>query len=935
MRSIKEIFSFSKIFAVFLLLVFSSSFIFGASNFNLGNPSFNLSKVFQPGENLKGTINISFSEQTESSNFYVKEGSFLFGKFNLSQLLSANGNILIPGVTYTCEPSSCKDGYSQLGSAVESKKFVLGAGTNNIIGLKLMGSNVPLIESISMSLYSDAPESCTNQLAIDLFDDGVIDWANPTFNLESFCSSPDYGCYVPSTGTSTISQGKQYCGSFQINPSGGIYVGADLQGSGPATFNFIMGEEFGNQCEISVTNSSKVGCVINKATSEVENITLCLTQITGSPYKIYYEDNSPCGYVDYPENSHDFSLFTKGLRYVKLGNFRVNFSEIDDSYLLENYDYNCTKGCYIPIKFISGFNQEITINSINLSYESSGISVASSPAEIYNLALVKPKFTLPFTKLYLDNLGIKAPSAAGFHNISLYFGESKIGDSSIEVLSLPTIKYLYPRTVPAGYEINFNLVAEANSGNNTKYTWYFGDNSTKETSEPKVKHSYASLGTRDLLVQVSNNLGSVNKSFLINIESPQKYLNTTFSYYKTKNSELKNKISDFPVLVKNYLDKKFNISSNEERLVILQNQFNNAGNDSSNYIEIVFELSQINFPDVINFSQTSDGIFIPKKDNIDRNLMNSLTKSNYSGNLEAIQNAVYSWAVTLFSVSGNSKTYFASYDDSSMTLLTYFNFKFTPLDSINRAYFIISNPGAVLSWANTEDISSGKGFVLDGLESGMQKTLEFIIPGDKIGLLDAPIFYFPSSSELILVDEVVQCNYNSKCDKSSGENSENCKSDCKPWGRIFLWWGILLIVMLILYILAQEWYKRYYEAYLFKNKDDLYNLINFMDNAEKQGLGKEAMYSKLVGKEWDKEQLDFAYHKFKGQRTGMWEIPIFRFWENKKVFKEIEARKNIINPQLPPKPLVRFVGKTQNTKITTTRVTSIVDKSKTNMKPSK
>ena len=41
---------------------------------------------------------------------------------------------------------------------------------------------------------------------------------------------------------------------------------------------------------------------------------------------------------------------------------------------------------------------------------------------------------------------------------------------------------------------------------------------------------------------------------------------------------------------------------------------------------------------------------------------------------------------------------------------------------------------------------------------------------------------------------------------------------------------ILLILVLVVYIFLQEWYKRKYESHLFKNKDELYNLINFVSH---------------------------------------------------------------------------------------------------------
>ena len=38
------------------------------------------------------------------------------------------------------------------------------------------------------------------------------------------------------------------------------------------------------------------------------------------------------------------------------------------------------------------------------------------------------------------------------------------------------------------------------------------------------------------------------------------------------------------------------------------------------------------------------------------------------------------------------------------------------------------------------------------------------------------------------------------------------------------------------------------------------------------------------------EQINYALKKFKGERIGMWEIPIFKFAENKKTKEEIAKR---------------------------------------------
>ena len=105
-----------------------------------------------------------------------------------------------------------------------------------------------------------------------------------------------------------------------------------------------------------------------------------------------------------------------------------------------------------------------------------------------------------------------------------------------------------------------------------------------------------------------------------------------------------------------------------------------------------------------------------------------------------------------------------------------------------------------------------------------------------------------------------------------------------------LWIFILIIFTLVVYISLQEWYKRHYEKYLFPNKDDLYNVINFIYNARASSLKDEEIRSKLLRLRWTGEQVTFAFRKIDGKRTGMYEIPIFKVFENMKVKEEIAKR---------------------------------------------
>ena len=111
------------------------------------------------------------------------------------------------------------------------------------------------------------------------------------------------------------------------------------------------------------------------------------------------------------------------------------------------------------------------------------------------------------------------------------------------------------------------------------------------------------------------------------------------------------------------------------------------------------------------------------------------------------------------------------------------------------------------------------------------------------------------------------------------------------WGKFMLWFGISVVVLFVIYIALQEWYKRYYEKYLFKNPDDLFNILTFIYNARMGGLKDDEIRRKLSASGWKGEQLSFAFNKISGRRTGMFEIPIFKSMEQKRLQQELERRR--------------------------------------------
>ena len=84
----------------------------------------------------------------------------------------------------------------------------------------------------------------------------------------------------------------------------------------------------------------------------------------------------------------------------------------------------------------------------------------------------------------------------------------------------------------------------------------------------------------------------------------------------------------------------------------------------------------------------------------------------------------------------------------------------------------------------------------------------------------------------------------------------------------------------------QVWYRKKYETYLFKNKNDLFNIMHYVNSSKKKGLSESEIEKSLRKSKWGNEQVNYAMKKYSGKRTGMVEIPI------DKLIKKISLKKS-------------------------------------------
>ena len=385
-----------------------------SADFSLGNKSYEITTAYNPGQNIKGWVNISFDNEFGSSLLAAFDS-----ETSLDDFLDANNIDCSVSSLCSCFPADCKGAYSADGSGSSSKSFSLSPSSSLVLGIKLTG-DIDSVDKINFKVSSDVSESCLSPLKIDLLEDGA-DWSEPKIlNVE--CSADnDYGCYEePSSGISSVSSSTKYCEKIELKGKG-FNIGADLTGSGSAEFVMSVDAEDYEECEIDVNGNGEYSCNVtfeNEIENEIQaDICIIADSANTNEYTIKYEDENPCGYSGGFE--HDFKIFAKPLKFAAIENFEFNqtsiFSNVNlgdeiESYILEKYDRNCSEGCIIPIKF-SGINQNIVVSNLDVDYLSDGLS--RSESLFYDISSSDFKISSKFLKLDLEKSGIKVPSLSG------------------------------------------------------------------------------------------------------------------------------------------------------------------------------------------------------------------------------------------------------------------------------------------------------------------------------------------------------------------------------------------------------------------------------------------------------------------------------------------------------------------------------------------
>jgi PKD repeat protein len=867
--------------------IFSVSLII--SDFTGGDKLAEIGLIYGPSQAVNGWVNISLDNEPSNSLLTALSSSI-----ELKEFLDANNAV------YSCSPLDCMPSYSSMGTGVSSKSFSLNWNETEIFGIKLTG-DVTGINSLSFNVATDAGKSCLHPIQIDVLNDDIIEWKAQTVANDFTCVlSNNYGCWDETeySGDLFLITDSRYCENINlVAPAKSFRIGAEIieATGGDVDFKMEINTNLNAEsCIVTGSASGTIGCNVEfpYPITDTTQAEVCIsTDKSGDngKYQIKYEEVSPCGFAG--NQDYDFPIFVNPGKYDAVSDFTFDQTLVDGdsaidladeiwSYISSKYNGDCNPECIVPIKFESGISQTNTISSMSLIYQKGG---SLSETNIYDINETPALISSDFQKLDLEKGNFLAPDDYGEVEFRLELKGSKIFEQDIEVKPVPEIKKVMPNIVPASVEVDFFIILEE-PGANLTYSWDFGDGDTETSETNTITHIYTDIGTYDLIAKVSNNHGESLKTFQISVVSPKDAINDTLKEYEDNLEKIKDELDNIPLWIKTEIEKKVDLDNLNSSLNIQKGKYDDASSDQD-YVEIMNSLLNLKIPYKFNVSQRVNPTnFFLSQEQLDLEVLDNLGAGSPDETEEKYYNAVNNWIQENLDISLESKTYSFYYKDSTVEpLVSYVKIILNPKNDLEEIYFIVNGDPEMIEFNNieTESIEGVSEAVIFSELSG-QQIIEFLYPSE-INIQSFPIFVSPELKDLDT--GIVQ-----KCEKDKGENSENCRTDCKPLGwTIVLLFG-LFFVGFIVYIILQEWYKKHYESRLFKSKNQLYNLINFMSNSLTHGLKKAELFKKLKPLGWKGEQLNYAWKKLHGKRTGMWEIPLFKWVEKKQVKKELSKR---------------------------------------------
>jgi PKD repeat protein len=860
---------------LFLIFVFAIGFI--SAEFSLGNVSHSVETSYGVGENLSGWLNISFSGESSNSILKSSDG----GEITLINLLDKNLN---SGFEYNCTPTSCKSDYSGTAES-SSKTFNLIAGQSALFGFRIIGDNaLSDITSFKFDLISNNAETDFFPLSLDILNNEVQEWE--AYTASENYGTENFGCFVNLPGQTSKAKiaSVYYCETVELARAPAIEIGAYvdyLEGGTSVQFDMkIENADTGNSqtCTATATGTGRIACVPNYKIEKEGNYYVCIktkSSADANKYEINYEQTNACGYSGVYNGiyDYDFEVFERSKNFASNINLTLNNTELSragspttnienyiENYIAETYDNNCKSGCIIPVEINAGINQTITVSNARIIYVT-GISRETN--NFYDLVESPALINSGFQRLDFSSAGFSVSDKKETYAVSLSLDNEELFEQTIMVGDVPIIDYVTPTKTAIKYPTKF-LAKVTSDLNVTQYKWAFGDGDSETTSENEISHTYDSAGSYVLMLTATNSAGrSSSKNFSITISPASQIVPTLLLQASENVASLEEDINGFAGFKKTSIQNAFDVGDIKDQLLVLKDSGSKASLESD-YEAILEELLKMKIPLSVGETAAGQGIvFYPEEENINLEVLKEISGGSYSSGKDAeYREAILSWEVDNVNVLLSFNEISAIYDEYQEPAVRIFEISIAKTGE-QTAYLVIRNMENLI-FEGEYSATDYDGYKYITLTEGTQKIV--LSTTEDLNFLTLPIFISPSLSEITLAEW------------SAFDDSGNLKQ----WILFTIISIAVIFGTFVVYIVLQIWYKRKYESYLFKDRNNLYNLINYVKSSRENGMKDKDIEKNLEKVGWTSEQMRYVMRKFAGKNTGLPEIPIKKILKEKK-----------------------------------------------------
>ncbi len=837
---------------------------------------YDLETNYVEGNIIKGVVNISFDEEPVES---LLTSNFL-GNISLLDFLELNS--VVKGVDYNCSTPGCNDDYN-IGDGVN--QIVLGDG--ELLGLRIEGSDITSIQTLEFRVQGNNIPSCVTPLVVDILDRDEKILVSNNYQDNS-CGSVDYGCFDSGNSEVTVTN-TAYCNKITL-PRGPAYkIGARVKNSTNGDSAELkmelldMDGDFITGCTLPRHSQDEqdLECLIEYSLPVQTDYLVCIKRGTldgvGEPnYKIKSETLDVCGSDNLGLTfTRDYEIFSKVMKF-DTANLLVNndlFSNFYNedlknyvfNYILDNYDGVCKPYCVVPIGF-SGVSDLLTFSEIDFSYKDGNTLVNDN--QFYKVGIDSSTIDSDYMSLDLEKAGFKIPFGSDGNRFKFYIGGGLVFNQVINISEGLDFD-VNPKFVAFGQNAVFKATILGGQ-NITKSEWDFGDGKKETSSGDTITHRYLEEGEFELevtLTRSDNVKGS--RTFTVVVGDAEESSRLTIETYKERIVELKRTLETYTTWFRRTVEENVDPVELETELKIWERAYDDAETDE-NYTKVMLGLLDLKIPASLNSSKSGKLPLLIGFDNINVAYIEEISSRDIAGD-EKVKDAISAWMTDNYGGDINFEVLNAFYDDGPKAIATKFKIDIAPEGTPESSYFIMDHPLKDIEFST----SYGERSIGDGLYISLgsdRRVFEFAIlneiSADSLGLYISPI--------------VTSLNV------EEGEIEVDDKGF--RFGLFIIGIIVLFIFALIIYIIMQEWYKRNYEHHLFKSDNELYNLINFIYNGRKAGMTSAQIKYKLKQSRWKSEQISYAIKKLDGKRTGMFEIPLFRSKEKKKIRAELMKR---------------------------------------------